>query len=357
MAAATTDQIGPPMTHPIRVALVGYGLAGKTFHAPLIAVTEGLTLATIVSSDRAKVHADFPDVQVFDSLGAALADDAIDLVVIATPDHLHAEQALAALEAGKHVVIDKPFAPTLAEALAISEQAIASDRVVSIFQNRRWDADFLTVQRLLAENALGVIVEFASHFDRFRPSVTHRWKDQRVGGVWQDLGPHLVDQAVLLFGMPKAVYADIATQKTGGAAPDFAHVLLRYDRLRVTIHISQLNAANGVRFAVHGTGGSFIKHGLDPQEDQSKAGLSSSDADWGVDHRPGIMTFMGTDDMLHETSVVSERGNYRAFYEAVRDAISGQGPNPVPPAQALNVMRVIEAGLQSARGGRDVILV
>jgi predicted dehydrogenase len=302
------------MSVPFRVALVGYGLAGKAFHAPLISATEGLTLAAVVSSDAAKVHVDWPGVAVVANLGAVLNDESIDLVVIATPDHVHAEQALAAIAAGKHVVIDKPLSPTLAEAEAVAARAAASDRVVSIFHNRRWDADFLTLKRLVAERTLGEVVEFESHFDRFRPEVTDRWKDRREAGVWQDLGPHLVDQALQLFGMPVALYADIATQKRGGLAPDFAHVLLRYERLRVTLHISQLNAANSLRFAVHGTEGSYIKHGLDPQEDQPKAGMTPLDANWGIDPHPGTLT------------------------------------------QALDVMRVIDAGIVSARDGREVRL-
>lgn len=336
----------------LRVALLGYGLAGKAFHAPLINATDGLELALVVSGDPAKVHADWPGVSVVADWRVALEDDSIDLVVIATPDQLHAEQAIAAMDAGKHVVIDKPLAPTLAEAQAIAARAADSDRIVSIFHNRRWDADFLTLKRLMGEGTLGEIVEFESHFDRFRPEVSDRWKDRREAGVWQDLGPHLVDQALQLFGMPDALYADIATQKRGGHAPDFAHVLLRYERLRVTLHISQLNAANSLRFAVHGMEGSYIKHGLDPQEDQSKAGMKPLDAEWGMDLRPGTLT----DKAMRETLVRNEVGTYRTFYAAVRDAITGHGPNPVPPAQALDVMRVIDAGIVSAQNGQEVVL-
>lgn len=342
------------MPAPLRVALVGYGLAGKYFHAPLIGATQGFSLVTIVSSDPAKVQADLPNVTIVEGLAAVLGDPSIDLVVIATPDQIHCEQALAALDAGKHVVIDKPFAPTLAEAEIIAARAAESDRIVSIFHNRRWDADFLTLKHLIDEDALGQIVQFDSHFDRFRPALGSRWKDQRDGGVWQDLGPHLVDQTVQLFGMPKAIFADIGIQKAGGLAPDYAHVLLRYARLRVTLRISQLVAANSLRFAVHGTSGSFIKHGLDPQEDQSKAGISPLDLQWGKDPYPGTLTRIGADGAAHETAVKSARGSYRAFYESVRDAITGQGPNPVPPAQALDVMRLIDAGLESAQSGREV---
>lgn len=344
------------MSAPLRVALVGYGLAGKTFHAPLIATTDGLALTTVVSSDAKKVLADHPEVKVVADYPDTLLDDAIDLVVIATPDHLHAEQVIAALDANKHVVVDKPFAPTLQQALMILARADASDRILAIFQNRRWDADFLTLQRLIAEGVLGDVVEYESHFDRFRPELTDRWKDKRGAGVWQDLGPHLVDQAIELFGMPEAVYANLCTQKRGGLAPDYAHVLLRYPGLRVILHMSQLTAANGLRFAVHGTAGSYIKHGLDPQEDQSKAGLCPSDADWGIDRKRGTFARVDQDGLMHESQIENERGNYLAFYEGVRDAISGKGANPVPPRQALDVIKVIEAGCVSATERREVVL-
>ena len=340
------------MPKPIRVALAGYGLAGKAFHAPLIAATEGLELVCVVSGDAAKVHADWPGVAVVGNLEAAISDASIDLAVIATPDHLHAAQAMAALEAGKHVVIDKPLAPTLAEAQEIAARAKRSRRIVSVFHNRRWDADFLTLRHLLDQGVLGDVAEFESHFDRFRPEVSDRWKDQRAGGVWQDLGPHLIDQALVLFGMPQAVFADIAVQKRGGHAADYAQVLLRYDRLRVTLHMSQLCAAHGLRFAVHGSEGSYIKHGLDPQEPQALAGMCPAHAEWGIDPNCGVLT----DAALAESDVANQAGDYPAYYAALRDAICGEGANPVPLDQALNVMRVIDAGLLSAAERREAVL-
>ncbi len=342
------------MPSPLRVALVGYGLAGKIFHAPLVTATEGLRLTTVVSSDLGKVRADIPDVAVVGDLAAVLRDETIDLVVIATPDHLHAEQAIAALDAGKHVVVDKPFAPTLEQARKMADRAKQRGRTLSIFQNRRWDADFLTIKRVIKAGMLGEIVEFRSHFDRFRPDVGDRWKDKRSGGVWQDLGPHLVDQVLTLFGMPETLYADIGTQKRGARAPDYAHVLLGYGGLRVILHISQLAAANGLRFSVHGTGGSYVKHGLDPQEDQSKSAMLPLDPDWGIDTQPGVLTVANGNGTMIDTLVHNERGNYRAFYDQVRDAITGIGTNPVPPEQALDVMNILEAGLASARDSREV---
>ncbi|MBU4196584.1 MAG: oxidoreductase [Alphaproteobacteria bacterium] len=340
---------------PIGVAVVGYGLAGQTFHAPLIEATPGLTLTAVVSSRPDAVHADLPEVAVLPDLDAALAHDDIGLIVVATPDALHAEQSIAALQAGKSVVVDKPFAATLADAQAVAAVAAASPGVFSVFQNRRWDADFLTLRRLIADGELGDIAVFESHYDRFRPTVTDRWKDQRYGGVWADLGPHLIDQAVQLFGPPLAVYADLQAQRQGATAIDYAHVLLRYDRLRVILNMSHLAAEASLRYVVHGTGGSFIKHGLDAQESQSKAGLRPGHPDWGLDPTPGVLT-QQIDGQTLRTTPTPERGDYPAFYAAVRDAIQGKGPPPVPADQALTVMRILDAGLRSAAEAREVSL-
>ncbi|WP_336964146.1 oxidoreductase [Sphingobium aquiterrae] len=344
------------MPGPVHVALVGYGLAGKTFHAPLILSTDGMALTTVVSSDPGKVHADLPGVDVVGDLGIALADAAVGLVVLATPDMLHAEQALAALDAGKHVVVDKPFAPGLEEARSVAARAAATGRMLSIYHNRRWDGDFLTVRRLLGQDMLGEILQFESHFDRFRPDVTDRWKDRRAAGVWQDLGPHLVDQALQLFGMPEALFADMARQRPGASAPDYAHVVLRYGARRVILHASQMAQAHGLRFAIHGTRGSYVKHGPDPQEGQLKAGLTPMAPDWGIDPRPGLLTSLDRHGRAQETAVESERGNYAAFYGALRDALLERGPNPVPPQEALDVMTVLEAGRISAEERCEVRL-
>lgn len=340
---------------PIGVAVVGYGLAGQTFHAPLIAATPGLTLTAVVSSRPEAVQPDHPDVAVLPDLDAALARDDIGLIVVATPDALHAEQSIAALKAGKSVVVDKPFAATLADAQAVTAVAADAPGVFSVFQNRRWDADFLTLRRLIAEGELGEVAVFESHYDRFRPAVTDRWKDQRDGGVWADLGPHLIDQAVQLFGPPLGVYADLQAQRVGATAVDYAHVLLRYDRLRVILNMSHLAAEASLRYVVHGTGGSFIKHGLDAQESQSKAGLRPGDPDWGLDPSPGVLTKQLDGQTLGATPT-PERGDYPAFYAAVRDAIRGEAPPPVPAAQALTVMRILDAGLRSAAEGREIAL-
>jgi predicted dehydrogenase len=353
--ARTAIDRGMTLHDPIGVAVVGYGLAGQTFHAPLIQATPGLSLTAVVSSRPEAVHADLPGIEVLPDLDAALARENIRLIVVATPDALHAEQSIAALKAGKSVVVDKPFAATLADAEAVAAVVAVSPGVFSVFQNRRWDADFLTLRRLIAKGELGDIAVFESHYDRFRPIVTDRWKDQRDGGVWADLGPHLIDQAVQLFGTPIVVYADLQPQRQGATAIDYAHVLLRYDRLRVILNMSHLAAEFSLRYVVHGTEGSFVKHGLDAQEGQSKAGLRPGDADWGVDPSPGVLTKQVGDETIR-TTPTPERGDYPAFYAAMRDAILGKGPPPVPADQALTVMRILDAGQRSATERREIAL-
>ena len=337
------------MTTPLQVALVGYGFVGKVFHAPLITAVDGLELHTVVSSNAEAVHADFPDMRVAPSLDVALADAAIDLVVIATPNALHAPQAHAALDAGKHVVVDKPFTVTVAEADDVIAHAERAGTLLSVFHNRRYDGDFRALRQLLADGALGTVTQYESHFDRFRLEVRDRWRE-RAGpgaGLWYDLGPHLVDQALQLFGAPLGITADIAVQRDGGATADYFHAVLRYPRLRAILHASTMMAAHDLRYSVHGTHGSFVKQGLDSQEDALKAGRTPGDAMWGHDARPGTLTTV--DGERTSTRIVSgEAGDYRRYYAGVRDAIRGMALNPVPAGEARAVMQLIELGIESS---------
>ena len=340
------------MAQPIGVGLVGYGLGGRAFHAPYVREDPALDLRAVVSRDPAKVARDLSEVRVVSSIEALLTEPGIDLVIVSSPDALHAEHALAAIDAGKHVLIDKPFATTLDDARAIAARAADRGRLLTVFHNRRWDADFLTLRRLIADDVLGDIVTFESRFDRWRPVVTATWKDARTGGSWFDLGPHLVDQALCLFGLPEDVTADFAALRGGAAATDYFHVVLRYPRRRVVLQSSKLAAAHGLRFAVHGTRASWTKHGIDPQEAQTVGGSRPRDEAWGVDPTPGVLTKGdGSTDV-----VASERGDYRIFWRALAAAIRGDGPNPVPPDQALSVMTVIDAAISSAATGRTVHL-
>jgi predicted dehydrogenase len=346
------------MTPPqIRVALVGYGFAGKVFHAPLIAAVDGLVLDTVVSQRPRDVHADLPGARVAASLDEVCDDATIDLVVIATPNIVHAAQADRALRAGRHVVVDKPFTVTVADAEQVIATAAEHDRLLSVFHNRRWDADFRTTSQLITDGTLGDIVQFESHFDRFRLEVRDRWRERAApgAGLWYDLGPHLLDQAVLLFGMPIGISADFAIQRIGGVTDDYFHVTLRYERLRVLLHASTLVADNARRFAVHGTGGSFVKHGMDPQEAALKAGLSPRADRWGVDPNPGSLTQIVGGEAI-STVIGGLPGAYGAYYEGIRDAIWHGTANPVPAVEALQVMRLVEAGCASANTRSEVLL-
>jgi predicted dehydrogenase len=337
----------------IGVGLIGYGLAGRAFHAPYVRATPGVALRAIVTRDPAKVHAGLPDMRVVPDVAALLAEPGIDLVVVASPDALHAEHAIAALEAGKHVLIDKPFATSLADARRIAEASEAAGKQVTVFQNRRWDADFRTLQRLIADGSLGEIVQLESHFDRWRPTPTGLWKEAREGGVWLDLGPHLVDQALVLFGRPEGVSLDLATWREGAPSPDYFHAVLRYERRRVVLHATKLAAQHSLRFAVHGTRASWIKHGSDPQEAATLAGRAPEGGDWGVDPIDGALTF-GEDGAV--CPVRNERGDYRLFWRALAASILGEGVNPVPASEAIAVMEVLDAGLRSAAGRAEALL-
>lgn len=344
-----------PQTETLNVALVGYGYVGQTFHSPLIVATPGFRLHTVVSSAPAKVLADHPDVRVIADLGQALEDPAVDLVVIATPNALHAPQAIAALQAGKHVVVDKPLAVEMVQARAMADAASAAGKLLTVFHNRRWDSDFLTVRRLISEGALGEVVQFESRFDRFRPLVRDRWRE-RAGpgaGAWMDLGPHLLDQALVLFGAPLALSADIGTQRAGAGADDYFHVVLRYPVLRVILHGSLLTAASDLRMAVHGTRASFIKHGLDPQEAQLKAGMTPGAPGWGRDTRHGVLTTL-EDDTPIRADVRPEVLGYRAFYAGVREAILHGAPSPVPVDEALRVMALLELAQRASDARREL---
>jgi len=340
----------------LNVALVGYGLVGRVFHAPLICHTPGLHLHTVVSSDPTKVLADDPGMRVVADAGTAFTDSDIDLVVIAAPNTVHAALANAALAAGKHVVVDKPFTITSQEAREVIANAARARRLVSVFQNRRWDSDFLSVQKLIADGVLGEISEFHSHFDRHRPVVADRWRerDQPGSGLWYDLGPHLLDQALQLFGMPLAVTADIALQRERAQVADYFHVQLRYPTLRVVLHAGSLVPANGLRFAVHGTRGSYLKHGLDVQESALRDGGIPGEANWGVDARSGEL-HVASDDGVQVSRMPGIPGDYRQYYVALRDAIVRGSPAPVTPVQALEVMAMLEWGMQSSLERREVV--
>lgn len=346
-------------TPPLAVGIAGFGYAGTTFHAPLIGATPGLFIAAVSSSDPAKVHARLGGaVRVLPEATALVQDPGIDLLVIASPNATHAPLAALALAHGKHVVIDKPFAATVEEAAHLTALANEKGRVLSVFHNRRWDSTTRTAQRLLADDVLGPVRYAALHFDRFRPHPQARWKEdlEAGGGLWMDLGPHLLDEALLYFGAPAAIQADLALLRPGGRADDQFHVRLRYaDGLRVDLHASMLAAVPRPRLLLQGLRGTYVKQSLDPQESDLKAGLvpGADPAQWGIDAERGLAV-VEQGGMPLAIDVPTENGDYPAYYRQLRDAILGTGRNPVPPQEALDVMRLLELGRRSAAERREL---
>jgi predicted dehydrogenase len=341
-------------TSALNVALLGYGFASKTFHAPLLTNVPGLRLTHIVSSDSAKVKKDY-DVTVLAKAEEAFALPEIDLIVIATPNITHFDFASKALNAGKHVVVDKPFTNSVAEAAELTTLARSRRRLLSVFQSRRWDADFLTLRKVLADGALGEVAHFESHYDRYRPEPRQRWRELPGpgSGIWFDLGSHLADQAVQLFGPPEAIYADLEMQRPLGQTVDYFHVILRYGRNRVILHGASLVVAEIPRFVVHGALGSYTKFGMDPQEEAFKRGEIPGSPEWGQDPQMGTL-IAKKGDGFDKQQVPNIPGNYLAYYEGIRDAISLGAPNPVTPEQALEVINVLETGVRSSAARAEI---
>jgi len=344
----------------IRVGLLGFGYASQTFHAPLLRAVPGLQITAVSSSDPAKVHRALgSEVQVHASAEGLIASAEVDLIVIATPNLSHHPLARAALLAGRHVVVDKPFTSTAAEAEELIALAKAQQRFLSVFHNRRWDSTTLTVRKLLDTDALGPIRQARMHFDRFRPQPRIRWREAegQGGGLWMDLGPHLLDEALRYFGRPAAIQLDLAQLRPQAQIDDHFQAVLRYaDGLRVTLHATTVAAAPGPRIELHGLKGSFVKRGMDRQEEDLKAGLLPSlDAPeaWGADPDEGeLVTQEG--EALVRRKVATERGAYPQYYKQVRDCLLGQGPNPVPAEEALEVMRLLEMGIASAHARQEM---
>ena len=347
------------MTLPIRVGLVGYGFAGQTFHAPVLSAVPGLQLAGVASSQPDKVLADWPEAAVHPEVDALLAARPdIELVVVATPNEAHFPVAKAALEAGRHVVVDKPFVLDARQARELAELARAKGKIISVYQNRRFDSDFLTLKQVLAEGQVGRPVFFESHFDRYRPDVRVRWREQKVpgAGLWVDLGSHLMDQAVQLFGKPDSVQLDLAALREGAVVEDYFHAVLRWDKgpnapLRAVLHATTLAADPAPRYVLHGTRGSYVKYGVDPQEDALRTGARPGGEGWGADADDGLLTLIGDTGQPAPSSVPTLAGDYTRYYAAMRDAIAGKGPAPVTPEEAVQLMELLDLGTQSAEQG------
>lgn len=346
------------MSSVLRIGLMGFGFAGATFHAPVIAASGRTQVAAIATGQPDRAQAAYPDARVVADLDALLSLDDIECVVIATPNDTHFALAQRVLEAGRHVVVDKPVTLTSDEALTLARLANARSRVFAPFHNRRWDGDFLTLRRLVDSGELGRITCFASHFDRFRPQVRTRWREEaaRGGGLLFDLCPHLIDQALALFGAPDTVNATVKTRRDNGTAPDFVHLQLGYPDKDVLLHASALSAIEPARFTLHGTRGSYEKFGLDTQEDQLKAGLTPDHVEFGGGNPPGLLRVLDGEVEI-ERPLPTLDGAYADFYRALAASIRDGAPFPVTPQDAVDVMAIIELAAQSEREGRRLPFV
>jgi len=341
------------MSGPLRVAIAGYGLAGEIFHAPLVAATEGLSLVAVTTSDaeRAKrARAAYPGVVVAPDADELLVDfPEIELLVIATPNRLHVPIARRALTHRVAVVMDKPLAPDLASAAALVDDFGAAGVPFTVFQNRRWDGDFLTVRRIHESGELGDITRFESRYERFRPEVNAAaWRELpgavEGGGLLLDLGAHLIDQALTLFGSPERVYAEIAVRRPGARVDDDVFVALEHaGGVRSHLWMSAIAPVGGRSLRLSGTRGAIQTPGLDPQEDQLVAGLRPGDERWGAGEPARHV------DAAGERELPIEAGAYERFYAGVRDALRGSTGMPVDARDSVAALRVIEAARDSAR--------
>lgn len=331
----------------INVGIVGYGLAGKVFHAPFVTAVEGLNLTAIVRRSS-EPDPKYPGVRFLRSVSELLAIQEIDLVVVATPNDLHARIAKEALLAGKHVVVDKPFTSTLKEAEEVVAVAEKQHRIVTVFQNRRWDGDFMTVKQVLANGSLGRVVMFETHFDRFRPSLRGTWHERVMPGMGLlfDLGPHLVDQTIELFGTPEAVFADLRKERDGTPVDDAIDLTFYYPSMRAQLRASTMAAAAGPRYWICGDKGSYTKYGLDPQEQAGKDGILPGSPGWGEELEREWGKLTSPDG---ERKVPTVAGDYRLYYENVRDSILGKAQISVTTQQALDVMRALELAIASSK--------
>jgi scyllo-inositol 2-dehydrogenase (NADP+) len=337
----------------IDVGVVGFGLAGRAFHAPIIHAVPGLRLAAIVQRSGNSARDVYPDITIVRDLEELLTIDSISLVAIATPNETHFPFTKKCLEAERHVVVDKPFTNTFAEARELVDLAHTQNRVLTVYQDRRFDGDFRTVQELIGKGSLGKIVRFESAFDRCRPQIRNSWKEKPKpgSGVFFDLAPHLVDQTLQLFGSPEGVLADIRIEREGSLTDDAFDLTFYYqDGMRAVLAESMLAPDPRPHYRIQGTRGVYAKQALDPQEALLRAGRAASGDDWGVEPEKdwGTMTLWNGGELTHQ-KVPTKRGDYRDFYAQVRDAIEGRGTPPVTLDEALRLMYTLELCVESSR--------
>ncbi|MBB6215713.1 putative dehydrogenase [Anaerosolibacter carboniphilus] len=343
------------MIDKVRVGLIGFGLGGRVFHAPIIQSIDNFELAKIVSTKKETlehVKAIYPQTEVITDADLLFQDDLIDLIVVATPNTSHSEYVTKALLGNKHVVVEKPFTITAKEADDLIHLAQKQERVLAVHHNRRWDSDFLTVKRIIENNFLGNVVEYEAHFDRYRPEFkTNAWREENLpgSGILYDLGSHLIDQALCLFGLPMSVSGDVRIQRQGGKVDDYFEVILDFGRTKAILKAGMLVRETLPHFIVMGEQGSFIKYGMDVQEAALKKGFIPKNCEnWGMEPQEqwGILN-TEIHGIHFRGNVESVQGDYREFYRNVYGAIRGTEELTVRPEEARNVIRIIELALES----------
>ena len=342
----------------IQVGLASFGMSGMVFHAPILTHHPGFAITKIVERSKNEVKNIYPDIESVRSFDDLLDDDNIELIVVNTPDHTHFEYAHRALDAGKHVVVEKPFTRTIGQGEDLLNLAARKNRMLSIFQNRRWDGDFLTVRKIIDNEWLGRLVEFESNYMRYRNYIQpNTWKESALKGIGitYNLGSHMIDQAVTLFGIPDAVCADIDGMRSGSEIDDYYHIKLFYPEIKVVLKASYLVREEGARYTLHGTNGSFLKYGIDPQEEMLKRGGNPSMPDWGKEPEEYWGVLNTEINGLHiRGRVETVAGNYAAYYDNIYDVIRNRAELEVSPEQALNVIHLIEAAMESSRIGQCI---
>jgi len=350
------------MSHyePINTAILSYGMSGEIFHAPLLTAHPGFRLSTILERSKHRARSRYPEAMIVRTLDEILNDGGIELVVVNTPHDSHFELTTKVLESGKHAIVEKPFVTAYDEGRQIIDFADSRGKMLSVFQNRRWDGDFRTLQKVIESNVLGDLVEFEAHYDRYRPEVDHTtWKESAEpgAGILYNLGSHMIDQALTLFGMPESLSAITGIQRKGGKSDDFYDIRMKYPSHNVILKSSYLVREPGPRYVLHGVDGSFIKYGLDPQEQALKDGGIPGSPGWGVEPAADWGTLNTQIGPLHyDGRIETFPGNYLGFYDSIYSAIREGKPPAVSAQQALDVIKIIETVRKSSESGKTIRL-
>jgi scyllo-inositol 2-dehydrogenase (NADP+) len=346
------------MSEKLKVGVAGYGKSARVFHLPFISTMKEFELVAILQRHGNESHLEYPSAKIVRTIDELVSDPDIDLVVITTPNDTHFEYAATALKAGKHVVLEKPFTNTVEEAKELVKIARESGKVLSVYQNRRYVSDYLTIADLLNNHSLGEVHEFIAMYDRYRPDpIPGAWREANLkgSGILYDLGPHIIDQALRLFGNPKTITADIRLQRPHSKVDDYFNIWLDFGFLKVTLHASMLVRLAGPRYMIHGTKGSFIKYGEDPQEARLKAGDKPVGDDWGLEPEADYgMLHTEINGEVIQKRIPSRKGDYGMYYKNIYKTIVDHAPLQERPEHGYNTIRVIELAFESSRQKRTL---